>query len=85
MNVKQLKEAIKDLPDDMEVLLQKDSEGNGYSPLRGAAPDCIYVADNRWEGQVYNTDDSAADNCMEENEWEELKTGPRSLILHPIN
>ncbi len=33
MTVKELKKAIKDLPDDMECILQKDAEGNGYSPL----------------------------------------------------
>lgn len=26
-----------------EIILQKDSEGNGYSPLSGADGDCVYV------------------------------------------
>ena len=41
MNVKNLKEAIANLPDEMEVILQKDSEGNGYSPLSGADADAV--------------------------------------------
>lgn len=85
MKVKELKEAIANLPDDMEVILQKDSEGNGYSPLSGADADCIYVADSTWRGSVYSMEFSAEDNCMEEEEWEELKAGPKALVLWPIN
>jgi len=33
VNVKELREALKDYPDDMEVIIQEDPEGNGYSPL----------------------------------------------------
>ena len=32
MNIKELKELIKDLPNDMEIIIQKDSEWNGYHP-----------------------------------------------------
>jgi len=85
MNVKELKESIKDLPDDMEVILQKDAEGNGYSPLWGADPDAVYIPETTWYGNVYSMDWSADDAYMEEKEWEELKKKPRALILHPIN
>jgi len=85
MNVKELKESIKDLPDDMEVILQKDAEGNGYSPLWGADSDAVYIPETTWYGNVYSMDWSADDACMEEKEWEELKKKPRALILHPIN
>jgi len=43
MNIKQLKESIANLPDEMEVVLQKDSEGNGYSPLKGVDSDAVYA------------------------------------------
>jgi len=85
MNVKELKESIKNLPDDMEVILQKDSEGNGYSPLYRVDPEAIYVPETTWYGDVYFLEWTAEDNCMEEEYWEELKKKPRSLILSPVN
>ena len=46
MNVKELKEAIANLPDEMEVVLQKDSEGNGYSPLSDVDTDAVYIPEH---------------------------------------
>ena len=37
-----------------EVVLQKDSEGNGYSPLAGADPEAVYIPDSTWSGDVYS-------------------------------
>lgn len=91
MKVSELKEQLKNLPDDMEVILQKDSEGNGYSPLYGIDPTGIYREDETgWGGEVYDdswTADEAGfgDEPEDEEEWEELKKGPRWLILFPIN
>jgi hypothetical protein len=85
MNVKELKEAIADLPDEMEVILQKDSEGNGYSPLSDADANAVYVPDSTWSGDVYSMDWTAEDACMEEEEWNDMKSQPRSLILCPVN
>lgn len=86
MNVKELKEAIANLPDDMEVIVQKDSEGNGYSPLAGADPDAIYVPDSTYSGIAYNTDWSAEDADMPEIAWQAMiEKSPRALILHPTN
>lgn len=85
MKVKELIEELKNLPDDMEIILQKDSEGNGYSPLEGVDSDCIYVKDSDWSGNVYSTGFTAGDNCMEEEDWERLKSGPRCLVLFPVN
>jgi len=38
-----LKREIDNLPDDMEVILQKDGEGNGFSPLASADGDMVYI------------------------------------------
>lgn len=78
MTIKQLKERIKNLPDEMEVIMQKDPEGNGYSPADGVDPNTVYI-----EGDVYDMDWSAEDACMEEVEWEDLKKKPRALVLYP--
>lgn len=85
MTVKELKEAIANLPDEMEVVLQKDSEGNGYSPLAGADHDAVYIPDSTWSGDVYSMEWTADDACMSDEEWEEIKSKPRTLILYPVN
>jgi hypothetical protein len=85
MTVKGLKQAIANLPDDMQVILQKDSEGNGFSPLAGADPEAVYVAKNTWCGKVYSLDSTADDGCMTEQEWAETKSKPRALVLYPVN
>lgn len=58
---------------DVELILQKDSEGNGYSPMRGIDFDVVYVPDTTYSGEVYSTNRSASDNCLEEKEWKNLK------------
>ena len=85
MNVKQLKKLLSTLPDKMEVILQKDSEGNGFSPLCGGDKDAVYIPENTWSGDVYDRGWSADDADMDEEEWDKIKAKPRVLILYPIN
>ena len=85
MNVKELKELISNLPDEMEVVLQKDAEGNGYSPLSGVDPNAVYIAETTWYGDVYSMEWSADDACMSDEQWENIKAKPRTLILCPVN
>ncbi len=57
------------------IILQKDGEGNGYSPLS----DCwngIYVADNTWSGEAWEEEE------IEENE---IENGEKAIFLTPIN
>lgn len=84
--VKDLKEDIADLPDDMEIIMQKDAEGNGYSPMAGADPNCIYVPNTTWYGEVYSLDWGYEDVLMDADEWDELKEKKdKALVLCPIN
>ncbi len=85
MKVKDLKELLETLPDDMEVILQKDSEGNGYSPLSGGDAEAVYVPNTTWSGDVYDTKWSASDACLTQGEWQEILDKKRALILYPIN
>lgn len=85
MNRKELYEIIKDLPDDMEIILQKDSEGNDYSPLAGADPNCIYIPENTWSGTVYSKELNEEDYGMDEDEWNEIRSKPKVLVLYPVN
>lgn len=85
MKVCELKEAIKNLPDNMEVILQKDSEGNGYSPLAGADPSCIYVPETTYNGYVYSEKWTAEDCDLEEEKWSDILNKQRALVLFPVN
>ena len=85
MKIKELKAAIADLPDDMQVIIQKDGEGNGFSPLEGVDADAVYVPNSPWSGEVFDTNWTADDACMDEGEWDRLMAKPRCLILYPVN
>lgn len=85
MTVKELKEAIAFLPDEMEVILQKDSEGNNYSPLYAVDNDAVYIAETTWYGNVYSMEWTSDDACMTDEEWFNIKSKPRALILAPVN
>lgn len=87
MTVAELIEALKDMPPAAEVILQKDAEGNGYSPLAGADANVIYKPETTWSGEVVSTEWSAHDACYDsEEEWERFKaSNPRCCVLHPIN
>jgi hypothetical protein len=82
MNVKQLKEIIQDLPDDMEVIIQRDPEGNSFTELDDADPHCIYL---QRSNEVYSTLWDHNDAMMEKEEWEEFLQRPKTLVLSPLN
>lgn len=85
MLVKDLMEVLQELDPDTQIILQKDGEGNGYSPLyaHGMA---YYVADTTYSGTVYNEDWGADDCCLDQDDWLEMRTeNPRVLVLAPAN
>ena len=82
MNVGELKEQIKDLPDNMEVILQEDPEGNGYRNLYIADPNVVIQRYGR-QIEVYDDNWTHEDADMEEDEWKALLEKPRVLILAP--
>ena len=83
MKVKDLIEFLEFLPGEMDVILQKDEEGNGYERLYTAYTgysDGVFGA----EGVVYDIDSTAEDNCLDDLEWEEIKKNePQVLVLSP--
>lgn len=54
MTVRDLIALLSPMDPNRIVVLQKDAEGNGYSPLRdgGADDNAVYVADTTWSGDV---------------------------------
>ena len=83
MTVKELKELLKDEPDDREVYLSQDEEGNGFKPFSGFSHS-IFDEDNEmmydpsWEFDQVDCDFET------EEEWEEYKkTAKISLVIWP--
>lgn len=85
MKVRELLEILSTLDPEMECIVQKDAEGNGYSPLSGADPNGIYVAETTWYGEVYDSTWTAEDADMPEAAWNGMLEMPRCLVLHPVN
>lgn len=85
MKVSELIAELSALPPDAEVILQKDAEGNGYSPLHAVDGAAIYVPESTWSGDVYSTDWTAEDADMDADEWAGLLKNPRCVVLAPVN
>jgi hypothetical protein len=85
MKVKALIKLLLDCEQDADVILQKDSEGNGFSPISGVDPDIVYVPNSQWSGEVYSTQWTADAACMEEAEWQKILKKKRSVVLYPVN
>jgi hypothetical protein len=65
MKVAELIEQLRVFPQDSIVILQKDAEGNGFSPLDGLDVG-HYVAETAWYGEVPapEDDDGSGDPCV---------------------
>lgn len=85
MKVKDLIEKLQACNPESEVICQKDSEGNDYSPLAGIDNKAIYLAETTWHGTVYSLNWTAAQCCLDDEKWEEMKKGIPALILYPVN
>jgi hypothetical protein len=52
MKVKELKKLLEIVDDERIIILQKDAEGNGYSPLIEIDAEVNYRADSTWSGDI---------------------------------
>lgn len=84
MTKKELIEAIADYPDDAQIIIQKDGEGNSYSPMY-CADIGYYVPATTWSGEFYGTDLSPDDCAMDNEEHERLTTNHLAIVFVPIN
>ncbi len=86
MTVAELKLQLEFLPDDMKVIVQKDAEGNDYSPCEGVDSEAVYVPETEWYGKAYSLTGNSEDAGMTSKEWKELKkNNKRVLIIYPVN
>ena len=74
MKIKELLEILNECPDDYEVVMSSDGEGNSYSPLAGFDV-CQYRPDSTWSGDLVDED-----NLEEDEEYT-----PNSVVLFPTN
>lgn len=73
MKVKDLKMLLNGVPDDFEVVLSKDGEGNGYSPL---ADHCVGQFDEE-EGEFEQYIDDAGTRVLTISE-------SNAIVLWPV-
>ena len=75
-------------PRDRKVILQKDAEGNGYSPLADA-DESMYAAECTWAGDVYPTPEQLTELIAGGSGWSEDDAAPddaeRVIVLGPVN
>lgn len=83
ITVKELKSLIEKLPDDMQIVLQRDPEGNGYEYLAGVDPDGVDVSYDERDLEIYDANWTATEADMDDEEWNEYLKGPRVLVLYP--
>jgi hypothetical protein len=54
----QLRAWLAGVPDNAPVVLSKDAEGNGFSPLAECEPSARYVPESTWSGYVPCSDEA---------------------------
>jgi len=84
MTVKELIEELKELDGDRIVIMSKDGEGNGFSPL--ADVECsAYIADTTWSGEVHI--EELTPGLIEKGYTEDdvREDGKKAVVLWPTN
>ena len=71
-------------PRDRKIIMSKDAEGNGYSPLSDA-DEAVYVAENTWSGDVYMTPEQRAEQENPDDWPEPPADAERVIVLDPVN
>jgi hypothetical protein len=87
MTLAELRSALAELdhlPGDTIVVLAKDAEGNGYSPL-AAVNEGMYLADTTWSGEHYLTEEQRLAET-DPDDWSEAPDDAvHAVFLGPVN
>lgn len=70
MKVKELREKLEDQPDEFDVVMSKDAEGNSYSPAADLEA-CQYIPETTYSGECPHPDDQTGEN--------------NAVLLWPVN
>jgi hypothetical protein len=86
MTRQELQEKLNEFPADAVIVLSKDAEGNGYSPLADSS-ESIYVPDTTWAGEIYLTEltDELRQMGYGEGDLYHGDDGQRAVVLWPTN
>lgn len=77
MTVKELIDELSKLNPDLPVIMSKDTEGNGFSPLHDAE-EAFYLSYNTWSGEHYSEED-------EDDEFDTPEGTIPAVFLWPVN
>jgi hypothetical protein len=86
MTIDELRKRLDDLnmPGDTPVILSKDAEGNGFSPLVEAEV-AMYAADSTWSGERYMTEEDRQATGEPDEYAESPEDAVRAVFLWPTN
>ncbi len=84
VTVGELKKMLSEFSDDLPVILQEDSEGNGYSPLHGA-DEAMYVPERPWYGEVYMTNEQVDEDPRYSDEDRPPEDAIKVVVIWPVN
>lgn len=73
-----------DLPGDTPVVMSKDGEGNGYSPLAELELG-MYLADSTWSGEHYPAAEQLRDDPNADEEDGAPEDAVHAVFLWPVN
>jgi len=84
MKVSKLITMLQEIGQDREVILSRDAEGNGYSPLQEIETG-MYRAEARWCGEFGL--ETLTPELREKGYTEEdiISNGEKAVVLYPIN
>jgi len=81
MKVKDLIELLGTLPGDMEVIMSKDGEGNGFSPWCGDHSVGEYTPETTWYGEFSDSEEDDETGVETEIPVERQN----AVVLWPVN
>jgi len=84
MRVKELKELLKSVDDDRIVVMSRDGEGNGFSPLGDLDDESTYLADSTWSGDC-GIEKLTPELKKQGFTEEDINGGEKALVLWPTN
>lgn len=85
MKVGELIAILSKMDPEREVIMQKDAEGNGYSPLSGADDNARYQAETTWYGEVGRETLSEEDRARGFGDEDIMTGGVPACVLYPVN
>jgi len=84
MKVKELKKLLETVDDNRLVIMAKDGEGNGYSPLAEIDDCSTYKADSTWSGEI-GIEKLTPELKKQGYSKLDMCGGVKALVLWPIN